>query len=58
MELGSHVVSVTASIGMAISGDDEDNADDLLREADLSMYVQKQQRRCATGVEARVLPPV
>jgi diguanylate cyclase (GGDEF)-like protein len=48
MQVGSTTLTVSASIGLAVSTR-ESCADDLLREADLSMYVQKQQRR-----EARI----
>jgi diguanylate cyclase (GGDEF)-like protein len=44
VQVGSTTLSVSASIGMAVSTS-ESCADDLLREADLSMYVQKQERR-------------
>src|SRR5262249_38114496 len=44
MQAGSTSLSISVSIGCAVSTPDC-SADDLLREADLSMYVQKQERR-------------
>ena len=54
MQLGTAQVSVSASIGLAVSTPDC-SAHDLLREADLSMYVQKQAHR-ARAVDEPVHP--
>ncbi len=51
MEVGNTSLSISVSIGCAVSTTDC-SADDLLREADLSMYVQKQERR-RVAIEAR-----
>jgi diguanylate cyclase len=44
-----HLPSCTASIGLAISGDGQASAQDLLREADQAMYEDKRQRRSQAG---------
>ncbi len=41
MDLGGHRVTVTPSIGIALYPDDGDNAEDLLKNADLAMYFAK-----------------
>ena len=45
MSTGGHVLSVTASIGLALAGADTRDADDLLRAADGAMYRGKQRGR-------------
>ncbi len=45
MFLGNHELRVTTSIGIGINLNGELDADELLRTADLSMYVTKQRRR-------------
>lgn len=41
MDLGGHQVTVTPSIGIALYPNDGDNADELLKNADLAMYFAK-----------------
>jgi diguanylate cyclase (GGDEF)-like protein/PAS domain S-box-containing protein len=45
IDLGGHQVFVGASIGIALSRDGEDRAEDLLRDADLAMYRAKERGR-------------
>ena len=44
VQIASHELHVTASIGIALS-DPSSSADELLRDADLAMYVAKQNGR-------------
>jgi diguanylate cyclase (GGDEF)-like protein/PAS domain S-box-containing protein len=45
IDLGGHQVFVGASVGIALSADGEDRAEDLLRDADLAMYRAKERGR-------------
>jgi diguanylate cyclase (GGDEF)-like protein len=45
IDLGGHQVFVGASVGIALSHNGEDRADDLLRDADLAMYRAKERGR-------------
>jgi diguanylate cyclase (GGDEF)-like protein len=44
-ELGDHHVVIGASVGVAIAPDDGDNADQLLRNADMALYRAKEEGR-------------
>jgi diguanylate cyclase (GGDEF)-like protein/PAS domain S-box-containing protein len=62
-EIDDHVLNVTASVGVVLSGSEHTNADALLRDADLSMYQAKSTGRdrhqITVGSEAAAQrPPV
>ena len=50
IELDGHEVSVTASVGIAMSGRAHSNAEDVLRDADIAMYHAKSHRRGSSAV--------
>ena len=50
IELDGHDVSVTASVGVALSGAEHTNAEDVLRDADIAMYHAKSMRRGSFAV--------
>jgi diguanylate cyclase (GGDEF)-like protein/PAS domain S-box-containing protein len=50
--IGDRDVSVTASIGIALPGDENETADDLLRNADIAMYEAKQRGKAQYQVFA------
>ena len=55
-ELDGHVVSLTASVGIAICPDDGDDFDTLVARADAAMYETK--RQCAGGITFHGKAPV
>ncbi|HYI15011.1 MAG TPA: EAL domain-containing protein, partial [Thermomicrobiales bacterium] len=50
--IGDREVSVTASIGIALPGDENESADDLLRNADIAMYEAKRRGKARYEVFA------
>ena len=55
IELGEHTLTITASIGIAITADGTDNADALLRRADDAMYLAKTRGRNQVAFTAQEL---
>ncbi|MGE5597362.1 MAG: putative bifunctional diguanylate cyclase/phosphodiesterase, partial [Hyphomicrobiales bacterium] len=55
IELGTQIVTQTASIGIAIGGEDARGANDLLRRADLAMYAAKERgKACCVLFDAEM----
>lgn len=57
MEIGGREILITASVGVARGGDGADSAEDLLRNADLAMYMAKEGGRARTATYDRHFTP-
>jgi diguanylate cyclase (GGDEF)-like protein len=49
-DIGGHRLHVRASIGLAMAGVDDEDADDLIRNADIAMYIAKSRGKCRIEV--------